>query len=163
VKRLNKFWEIIDLIQERYSKICFYTDSIQQSILAKAFSGELVSQDPCDEPASVLLERIKVEKLLMSKKGKAVVEKEKTKPVVEKSKTHENKKWCFDVMKYMGLSVDAFEKTGYPRGQVFHTKMTYLGQVIYKIPGLSVRYSINRHDPGETTYYYAWLKCQHSL
>ena len=29
--------------------------------LAKAFRGELVPQDPSDEPASVLLERIKAE------------------------------------------------------------------------------------------------------
>ena len=32
---------------------------LEQSVLAKAFSGELVPQDPADEPASVLLERIR--------------------------------------------------------------------------------------------------------
>ncbi|SEN61572.1 type I restriction enzyme, S subunit [Loktanella fryxellensis] len=37
-------------------------DALRQSILKKAFSGQLVPQDPDDEPASVLLERIKVEK-----------------------------------------------------------------------------------------------------
>ena len=37
-------------------------DKLTQSILAKAFRGELVPQDPNDEPASVLLERIKVER-----------------------------------------------------------------------------------------------------
>jgi type I restriction enzyme S subunit len=34
-------------------------DKLDQAILARAFRGELVSQDPDDEPASVLLERIR--------------------------------------------------------------------------------------------------------
>ena len=37
-------------------------DALRQSILKKAFSGQLVPQDPNDEPASLLLERIKAEK-----------------------------------------------------------------------------------------------------
>ena len=37
-------------------------EQLRQSILKKAFSGKLVSQDPNDEPASILLERIKAEK-----------------------------------------------------------------------------------------------------
>ena len=38
-------------------------EQLRQSILKKVFSGKLVPQDPNDEPASVLLERIKAEKL----------------------------------------------------------------------------------------------------
>ena len=36
--------------------------SLTQSILAKAFRGELVPQDPNDEPASELLKRIQAER-----------------------------------------------------------------------------------------------------
>jgi type I restriction enzyme, S subunit len=37
-------------------------DHLDQAILAKAFRGELVPQDPADEPATVLLERIRAER-----------------------------------------------------------------------------------------------------
>lgn len=38
------------------------SEALRQAILKKAFSGELVAQDPKDEPASVLLDRIRAEK-----------------------------------------------------------------------------------------------------
>ena len=37
-------------------------DALRQSVLKKAFSGQLVPQDPHDEPASVLLDRIRAER-----------------------------------------------------------------------------------------------------
>ena len=38
------------------------SEALRQSILKKAFSGQLVAQNPADEPASVLLECIRSEK-----------------------------------------------------------------------------------------------------
>ncbi len=52
-----------------------HADTLRQSILKKAFSGELVKQDYNEEPASVLLERIKAEKV--SQKPKTKTDKRK--------------------------------------------------------------------------------------
>jgi type I restriction enzyme S subunit len=62
VRRIEAFFKIADRIEERYQKGKFHLDKLTQSILAKAFRGELVPQDPNDEPASELLKRIKEER-----------------------------------------------------------------------------------------------------
>jgi len=43
------------------------SEALRQSILKKAFSGQLVAQDPNDEPAAALLERIRTEKAAQAK------------------------------------------------------------------------------------------------
>lgn len=48
----------------------------RQNLLRAAFAGELVPQDPADEPASVLLERIRAERAERAKQPKT----RKTKP-----------------------------------------------------------------------------------
>ena len=45
-------------------------EALRQSLLKKAFEGRLVPQDPNDEPASVLLERIKTEKAKLKKNAR---------------------------------------------------------------------------------------------
>jgi type I restriction enzyme, S subunit len=62
VRRVEELFKIADQIEGRYQKAKAHVDKLTQSILAKAFRGELVPQDPNDEPASVLLERIKEER-----------------------------------------------------------------------------------------------------
>ena len=71
------FSDILPLIN-RYGVAQFELDrlntnikaTIQKSVLQEAIQGKLVPQDPNDEPASVLLERIHEEKLRLLKEGK---------------------------------------------------------------------------------------------
>lgn len=58
VNRVEKLLSKADEIEKRYKKAKEYVDKLNQSILAKAFRGEFVPQDPNDEPASKLLEKI---------------------------------------------------------------------------------------------------------
>ena len=57
----------IDAIEAEIDDQLIKVDALRQSILKTAFAGQLVAQDPNDEPASVLLERIRAEKEQFSK------------------------------------------------------------------------------------------------
>jgi len=59
VRRVEALFALADQIEARYAKAAAYVEKLTQSILAKAFRGELVPQDPNDEAASILLERIR--------------------------------------------------------------------------------------------------------
>lgn len=59
VRRLNSIFTRADRLEAEASRARALLDRLEAAILAKAFKGELVPQDPNDEPASVLLERIR--------------------------------------------------------------------------------------------------------
>jgi len=70
----EKILEILDTvnsnlinIQNEIDRSTKQADFLKQSILKKAFEGRLVPQDPEDEPASVLLERIKAKNMKQRK------------------------------------------------------------------------------------------------
>lgn len=63
VRRVEAFFNIADSVEEYYHKAQQQLDKLPQAILAKAFSGELVAQDPNDEPACMLLKRITDDRL----------------------------------------------------------------------------------------------------
>lgn len=61
VRRVEQLFAFADQLEAKVASAKTRIDHLTQSILAKAFRGELVPQDPNDEPASVLLERIKAQ------------------------------------------------------------------------------------------------------
>ena len=72
-----KLSELLPLL-EKYSKVQYSLDELnneinnklKKSILQEAIQGKLFPQNPNDEPASILLDRIKAEKVKLFKEGK---------------------------------------------------------------------------------------------
>jgi type I restriction enzyme S subunit len=62
VKKLEEKLSNLDTVAASINEQLAKSETLRQSILKKAFSGQLVAQDPNDEPASELLARIKAEK-----------------------------------------------------------------------------------------------------
>ena len=59
VRRLKRMLATVERLEILTAELAERATQITPSILAKAFRGELVAQDPNDEPASVLLERLR--------------------------------------------------------------------------------------------------------
>ena len=77
VRRVDTLFKVVKSIEDRYNKANAQVDNLSKSLLAKAFRGELVPQDSNDEPASVLLERIKQERAEQKEMKKAQKRKSK--------------------------------------------------------------------------------------
>ncbi|AUJ11942.1 hypothetical protein BVV20_06280 [Xanthomonas oryzae pv. oryzae] len=62
VRRVEQLFAYADQLEAKVVAAQQRIDALTQSLLAKAFRGELVPQDPGDEPASVLLDRIRAQR-----------------------------------------------------------------------------------------------------
>ncbi|WP_024711489.1 restriction endonuclease subunit S [Xanthomonas oryzae] len=62
VRRVEQLFAYADQLEAKVAAAQKRINALTQSLLAKAFRGELVPQDPSDEPASVLLDRIRAQR-----------------------------------------------------------------------------------------------------
>ena len=70
VRRAESLFAYADRLEAHYQVARTQVDRLTPTLLAKAFCGELVPQDPNDEPASVLLEWIRAERAAQPAKPK---------------------------------------------------------------------------------------------
>jgi type I restriction enzyme S subunit len=75
VQEIESRLSVCDKIEEIIEQGLQQAEALRQSILKKAFEGKLVPQDPNDEPASVLLERIKAERANEQQEKKTKIKK----------------------------------------------------------------------------------------
>jgi len=71
VVELDKHLSVVDACEATRAGSAVRSSRLRQSILKWAFEGKLVDQDPNDEPALVLLDRIKAERAAMEAQKKA--------------------------------------------------------------------------------------------
>ncbi|MDN3696181.1 restriction endonuclease subunit S [Vibrio cortegadensis] len=87
VRLVDQYFAFADTIEAQVKKAQARVDNLTQSILAKAFRGELVAQDPKDEPADKLLERIAEARKEAEALAKAAKKAEATKKRAAKKST----------------------------------------------------------------------------
>jgi type I restriction enzyme S subunit len=128
--KLETFFEHFDLLAEAPNGV----QKLRELILDLAVRGKLVSQDANDEPAAVLLERIKKEKERLVKEGK--IKKEKILPAIKDENIIFNlpEKWtyirlgeCIDLIS--GQHLDKSEQNDKKQGLPYFTGPSDFGNI----------------------------------
>lgn len=70
VRRVETAFAWLDRLAAEHTSATKLLPKLDAAILTKAFTGHLVPQNPTDEPASVLLARVKAERAAMPKQGR---------------------------------------------------------------------------------------------
>lgn len=73
VRLLDEQFEVIERNEQEIDTALRKSEALRQAILKKAFTGRLVPQDPADEPASVLLARIRSERASVAGKTRRII------------------------------------------------------------------------------------------
>ena len=154
VNKFNRSWQrICDSFDILYSKPENVV-KLRQAILQLAVQGKLVPQDPNDEPASVLLDKIAVEKERLVKEGK--IRKSKPLPAILNDKTPHELPDGWDwvkleqlrkVIEYGTSSKSTHKDSGIPvlrmnniqNGTVTYSSLKYVPKNIKDLPGLYLK------------------------
>ena len=126
-----------------------FPDQLRKSILQMAVQGKLIPQDPTDEPASVLLERIRAEKQRLVKEGK--IKKDKHESVIfRRDNSHYEKrgseevciddKLPFEIPKIRPRSI-------HPAGEL-QDKYLFIWKVQIKMQNRAIHSAMVRFLPG---------------
>ena len=99
VAKIKELFPLVKKYKETYSAVSSlnnsFPDLLKKSILQEAVQGKLVPQHPSDEPASVLLERIRAEKERLIQEGK--IKRDKHESVIyRRDNSHYEKEVCID-------------------------------------------------------------------
>ena len=78
VSEIEKIFEQIEVVKTNQEELSKLKDGLKNKILDLAIQGKLVEQDPNDEPAAKLLEKIKAEKTNLVKQGKIKKDKQES-------------------------------------------------------------------------------------
>ncbi|MFH7812847.1 MULTISPECIES: restriction endonuclease subunit S [Acetobacter] len=90
VKSLDTLFARANRLESEAQRALTLLNRLESSLLAKAFRGELVPQDPTDEPASVLLDRIRAERAADPKPKRGRKQSTQDMPVPRKRQTEKH-------------------------------------------------------------------------
>lgn len=112
VRRVESLFALADSVEKQYQDAKARTDRLTQALLAKAFRGELVPQDPNDEPAEQLLERIQQQRAEQAKSKpksgrKTSTAKSKPEKITAMTLTEAPEHYLLTLLTEMGGEADA--------------------------------------------------------
>ena len=156
VEKLNEVTPLTDSYAEAYVRAAelyqAFPELLKKSILQEAVQGKLVPQDPADEPASVLLERIRAEKEQLIKAGK--IKRDKHESVIfRRDNSHYEKRGSEEVCIDEELPFDIPENWSWCRLSELCTKIgagstPTGGKAVYVSEGIKFIRSQNVYNDG---------------